>query len=90
MAGVWDGVESDGEAQEVGLAGDAADHTFGVVLAEVVAAEVVVAGVVGEHLQDSRQDGVFDGASGTDSSRIRWPMRSRSLILFLFNERPAT
>src|SRR5665811_2205670 len=58
---VGDGVEADGQAQGVGLADDASHCTFGVLFGEVVAAEVVVVDVVGEHVPDGGQDGVFDG-----------------------------
>ena len=56
-----DGVEADCEAQGVGLADDAAHRVFGVAAGEVVPAEVVVVDVVGEHVPDGGQDGVFQG-----------------------------
>src|SRR5665811_568747 len=58
---VGDGVEADGQAEGVGLADDASHRTFGVLFGEVVAAEVVVVDVVGEHVPDGGQDGVLDG-----------------------------
>src|SRR5664280_1389996 len=58
---VGDGVEADGQAQGVGLADDASHCTFGVLFGEVVAAEVVVVDVVGEHVPDGGQGGVLDG-----------------------------
>src|SRR5450631_766401 len=58
---VGDGVEADGQAQGVGLTDDASHCAFGVLFGEVVATEVVVADVVGEHVPDGGQDGVLDG-----------------------------
>src|SRR5450759_208666 len=58
---VGDGVGADGQAQGVGLADDASHGTFGVLFGEVVAAEVLVVDVVGEHVPDGGQDGVLDG-----------------------------
>ena len=42
-----DGVEADGVAESVGVAGDASHCTFGILFGVVVAAEVVVVGVLG-------------------------------------------
>ena len=55
--GVWwlgglDRVEAHGEPQRVGLAHDAAHGAFGVESSEVVAAEIGVVDVVGEHVPD--------------------------------------
>jgi len=66
--GVWggslgglDGVESDSEAQGVGLADDALHGAFGVAAGEVVTAQVVVVGVVGKYVPDRGQDRVLQG-----------------------------
>ena len=62
MGGVSDRVDVDCEARGVGSAVDATDRTFGVVRGEVVAAEVVVARVVGKHLCQTSID-LFLGPS---------------------------
>ena len=49
-SGGVDGVKPDGVAEGVGLSDDAAHGAFWVESREVVAAEVVVADVVGEHV----------------------------------------
>jgi len=47
--GLWDGLEADGEAESVGLFGDAAHDVGGFASGEVVGPEFVVVDVVHEH-----------------------------------------
>jgi hypothetical protein len=64
VSGGLDGVEADGETECVGLLDDAAHRAFGIEPSEVVAAEIVVVDVVGEHVPDRGEDRVFDGDNG--------------------------
>ena len=59
-----DGVKPDGVAEGVGLSDDAAHGAFGVESREVVAAEVVVVDVVGEHVPGRGENRVLDGDDG--------------------------
>ncbi len=63
-SGGLDRVEADGEPQHVGLADDAAHRVFGVESSEVVAAEIGVVDVVGEHVPDRSQNRMFHGDNG--------------------------
>src|SRR3954470_23250741 len=60
LLGGLDRVEADGEAECVGLTGEATDGVVGVSAGEVVAAEVVVVVLGGEHLPDRGQDRVLE------------------------------
>jgi hypothetical protein len=53
--------ECEGESEGVGLTDDATHGAFGVLAGEVVATEVVVVDVVGEHVPYGGQDRVFQG-----------------------------
>ncbi len=55
-----DRVETDGEAERVGLPHDAPHGAFGVQASEVVAAEVLVSGVTGQHVPGRDHDGMLD------------------------------
>src|SRR5882724_5911090 len=63
-SGGLDGVEPDGVAESVGLAHDASHGAFGIESREVVAAEVVVVDVVGEHVPGRGENRVLDGDNG--------------------------
>ena len=63
-SGGLDGVEADGETECIGLSDDAQHRAFGIEPSEVVAAEIVVVDVVGEHVPDRGEDRVFDGDNG--------------------------
>jgi hypothetical protein len=58
-SGGLDRVEADGESQGVGLAGDAVHGAFGLAGGEVVTSQIAVVDVVGEHVSDRGQDGMF-------------------------------
>ena len=63
-SGGLDGVEADGETECIGLSDDAQHRAFGIEPSEVVAAEIVVVDVVGQHAPDRGEDQVFDGDKG--------------------------
>ena len=56
-----DGVEADGVADSVGVAGDTSQRSLGIALGVVIAAKVVVVGALAWDMQGRRQDGVLDG-----------------------------
>ncbi len=62
--GLWDGLEADGEAESVGLFGDAAHDVDGFASGEVVGPEFVVVDVVHEHVPDRGEQRVLDRDDG--------------------------
>jgi hypothetical protein len=57
-------VETDGEPKAIGLADDAAHGAFGITFGKVVAAQVVVVDVIGEHVPHGGQHRVLQGDQG--------------------------
>jgi hypothetical protein len=80
-SGGLDRVEAHGESERVGLANDAMHGAFGVEPGEVVAAEIGVLDVVGEHVRHRDQNRVFHGESGGEWAGRRHPAQPGRVVL---------